>query len=104
MFGHVRSVLQITAQKWFRRLSAAGVLTVQTSAQNWMLEAGIRQFTAWGNTDPGRHVLIAVASPRVRSVNERPLQTADIAQRLMRGGELHEEREAHRDRDVRFWG
>jgi hypothetical protein len=26
-----------------------------------MLEAGIRQFTAWGNTDPGRHVLIAVA-------------------------------------------
>jgi hypothetical protein len=22
-----------------------------------MLEAGIRQFTAWGNTDPGRHVL-----------------------------------------------
>jgi hypothetical protein len=34
MFGHVRSVLQITAQKWFRRLSGAGVLTVQTSAQN----------------------------------------------------------------------
>jgi hypothetical protein len=34
MFGHVRSVLQITAQKWFRRLSAAGILTVQTSAQN----------------------------------------------------------------------
>jgi hypothetical protein len=61
-----------------------------------MLEGGIRQFTAWGNTDPGRHVLIAVArylaahSPTERAV----LQTADIAQRLMRGGELHEEGEA----------
>jgi hypothetical protein len=55
-----------------------------------------RQFTAWGNTDPERHVLIAVArylaahSPTERAV----LQTADIAQRLMRGGELHEEGEA----------
>jgi nitrite reductase/ring-hydroxylating ferredoxin subunit len=61
-----------------------------------MLEAGIRQFTAWGNTDPGRHVLIAVArylaahSPTERAA----LQTADIAQRLMRGGKLHEEGEA----------
>jgi hypothetical protein len=61
-----------------------------------MLKAGIRQFTAWGNTDPGRHVLIAVAcylaahSPTERAV----LQTADIAQRLMRGGELHEEGKA----------
>jgi hypothetical protein len=63
-----------------------------------MLEAGVRQFTAWGNTDAGRHVLIAVArylaahSPTERAV----LQTADIAQRLMRGGELHEEGEASR--------
>jgi hypothetical protein len=61
-----------------------------------VLEAGVRQFTAWGNTDPGRHVLIAVArylaahSPTERAV----LQTADIAQRLMRGGELHEQGEA----------
>jgi nitrite reductase/ring-hydroxylating ferredoxin subunit len=61
-----------------------------------MLEAGVRQFTAWGNTDAGRHVLIAVArylaahSPTERAV----LQTANIAQRLMRGGELHEEGEA----------
>ena len=58
-----------------------------------MLEAGIRQFTAWGNTDAGRHVLIAVArylaahSPTERAA----LQTADIARRLMRGGELHQE-------------
>jgi hypothetical protein len=58
-----------------------------------MLEAGIRQFTVWGNTDEGRHILIAVArylaahSPTERAA----LQTADIARRLMRGGELHQE-------------
>jgi hypothetical protein len=61
-----------------------------------MLEAAVRQFTSWGNTDAGRHILIAVArylaahSPTERAA----LQTADIAQRLMRGGELHEEGEA----------
>jgi hypothetical protein len=61
-----------------------------------MLEAGVRQFTSWGNTDAGRHVLIAVArylaahSPTERAA----LQTADIARRLLRGGELHEEGEA----------
>jgi nitrite reductase/ring-hydroxylating ferredoxin subunit len=58
-----------------------------------MLEAGVRQFTAWGDTDEGRHILVAVArylaahSPTERAA----LQTADIAQRLMRGGELHQE-------------
>jgi hypothetical protein len=58
-----------------------------------ILEAGVRQFTVWGNTDEGRHILIAVArylaahSPTERAA----LQTADIAQRLMRGGELHQE-------------
>ena len=58
-----------------------------------MLEAGVRQFTAWGDTNEGRHILIAVArylaahSPTERSA----LQTADIARRLMRGGELHHE-------------
>jgi nitrite reductase/ring-hydroxylating ferredoxin subunit len=58
-----------------------------------MLEAGVRQFGVWGNTDEGRHILIAVArylaahSPTERS----GLQTAEIARRLMRGGELHEE-------------
>ena len=58
-----------------------------------MLEAGVRQFTAWRDTDEGRHILIAVArylaahSPTERAV----LQTADIARRLMRGGELHQE-------------
>jgi nitrite reductase/ring-hydroxylating ferredoxin subunit len=58
-----------------------------------MLEAGVRQFTAWGDTKEARHILIAVArylaahSPTERAA----LQTADIAQRLMRGGKLHEE-------------
>jgi nitrite reductase/ring-hydroxylating ferredoxin subunit len=56
-----------------------------------MLEAGVRQFTVWGNTDAGRHILIAVArylaahSPTERAA----LQTADIARRLMLGAELH---------------
>jgi nitrite reductase/ring-hydroxylating ferredoxin subunit len=58
-----------------------------------MLEAGVRQFAVWGDTDAGRHILIAVArylaahSPTERAA----LQTADIARRLMRGGELHQE-------------
>ena len=57
-----------------------------------MLEAGVRQFSEWDNTDAGRQILIAVArylaahSPTERAA----LQTADIARRLMRGGELHQ--------------
>jgi len=57
-----------------------------------MLEAGIRQFREWGNGDEGRHILIAVVrylaahSPTERAI----FQTADVAQRLMRGGQLHE--------------
>jgi hypothetical protein len=57
-----------------------------------MLEAEVRQFTIWGDTDEGRHILIAIArylaahSPTERAA----LQTADIARRLTRGGELHE--------------
>jgi hypothetical protein len=48
-----------------------------------MLEARVRQFGAWGDTDEGRHILIAVArylaahSPTQRA----SLQTADIARR-----------------------
>jgi hypothetical protein len=62
-----------------------------------MLEAGVRQFGEWGSTDEGRHILVAVArylaahSPTERAA----LQTADIAQRLMRGGELHQEATAY---------
>ena len=61
-----------------------------------MLEAGVRQFHEWGNCDQGRHILIAVARylaahfPTQRAL----LQTADIASRLMRGGELHREAQA----------
>src|SRR5215467_14007869 len=56
-----------------------------------MLEAGVRQFQEWGNCDQGRHILIAIARylaahfPTQRAL----LQTADIASRLMRGGELY---------------
>ena len=58
-----------------------------------MLDAGARQFGEWGNTDEGRHILIAVARYlAAHSPTERAgLQTADIARRLMRGGELHQE-------------
>jgi nitrite reductase/ring-hydroxylating ferredoxin subunit len=58
-----------------------------------MLEAGVRQFGAWGDTAEGRHILIAVARYlAAHSPTERAsLQTADIARRLMRGGELHQE-------------
>jgi nitrite reductase/ring-hydroxylating ferredoxin subunit len=61
-----------------------------------MLEAGARQFHEWGNCDQGRHILIAVARylaahfPTQRAL----LQTADIATRLTRGGELHREAQA----------
>ena len=57
-----------------------------------MLEAGVRQFAVCGDTDQGRRILIAVArylaahSPTERAA----LQTADMARRLMRGGELYQ--------------
>ena len=60
-----------------------------------MLEAGVRQFGVWDPTHEGRRILIAVArylaahSPTERAA----LQTADIARRLMRGGELHQNAE-----------
>jgi nitrite reductase/ring-hydroxylating ferredoxin subunit len=56
-----------------------------------MFDAGVHQFREWGNTEPGRHILIAVArylaahGPTERSW----LQTADIAARLARGDQLH---------------
>ena len=68
-----------------------------------MLEAGVRQFEEWGNTVEGRHILIAATrylaahSPTERAV----LQTADIARRLMRGGELHQEATAAGPSDSR---
>jgi nitrite reductase/ring-hydroxylating ferredoxin subunit len=61
-----------------------------------VLDAGVRQFGEWGNTDEGRHILIAVARYlAAHSPTERAeLQTADIARRLMRGGELHQDTRA----------
>jgi len=61
-----------------------------------MLEAGVRQFREWGDTDEGRHILIAAARYlAAHSPTERAAyQTADIARRLMRGGQLHEEVDA----------
>jgi len=57
-----------------------------------MLEAAVRQFTVWGDTDAGRHILIAAARYLAAHLpTERAaLQTADIARRLMRGDELHQ--------------
>ena len=56
-----------------------------------MLEAGVRQFGEWGNTEPGQHILVAVARYlAAHSPTERGwLQTADIAARLSRGDQLH---------------
>jgi hypothetical protein len=50
------------------------------------VDLAVRQFTAWGDTDEGRHILIAVARYlAAHSLSERAaLQTADIARRRMR--------------------
>ena len=77
---------------WVRSLSGS-CLCLERQHAYQMLEAGVRQFTEWDNTDAGRQILIAVArylaahSPTERAA----LQTADIARRLMRGGELNQE-------------
>jgi nitrite reductase/ring-hydroxylating ferredoxin subunit len=85
-FGHSPQALVATLARAVLR-EDAGFHAYQ------MLEAGVRQFSVWGDTDAGRHILIAVArylaahSPTERAA----LQTADIARRLMRGGALHQE-------------
>ena len=57
-----------------------------------MLEAGVRQYREWGESDEGRHILIAVARYlAAHSPTERAqLQTAMVARRLSRGEALHE--------------
>jgi hypothetical protein len=58
-----------------------------------VLEAGVRQFGEWGDSVAGRHVLIGVTrylaahAPTMRSI----AQTARIAEKLMRGGHVHED-------------
>jgi hypothetical protein len=76
------------------RTLAAAVLREDARFHSYqMLEAGIGQFAIWGEGEEGRNILIGVArylaahSPTERAA----LQTADIARRLMAGGELHKE-------------
>ena len=85
-FGHSPQALNATLARAALR-EDAGFHTYQ------MLEVGVRQFTVWGNSEEGRHILIATARyVAAHSPTERAaLQTADIARRLMRGGELHQE-------------
>ena len=58
-----------------------------------MFEAGVRQYNEWGPGPEGHNILVAVArylaahAPTERS----RFQTAEIAQRLHRGGALHED-------------
>jgi nitrite reductase/ring-hydroxylating ferredoxin subunit len=92
--GHsVRSLIATLARALLRE--DAGFHAYQ------VLDAGVRQFGEWGNTEEGRHILIAAARYlAAHSPTERAeLQTADIAQRLMRGGELHQD--THDDRKHR---
>ena len=57
-----------------------------------MLEAGVRQYREWGDTDEGRDILIAVARYlAAHSPTERAqLQTAMVARRLSLGQALYE--------------
>jgi hypothetical protein len=85
MLGHSPQALIVTLARVLLR-EDAGFHAYQ------MLEAGVRQFAAWGGGDEGRRILIAVARYlAAHSPTERAqLQTADMARRLMRGGELHQ--------------
>jgi len=58
-----------------------------------MLEAGVQQYRGWGESDEGRHILIAVARYlAAHSPTERAqLQTAMVARRLGLGQALYEE-------------
>ena len=86
LLGHPPEALVVTLARALLR-EDAGFHAYQ------MIEAGVRQFREWGNGDEGRHILIAAARYlAAHSPTERAMrQTADIAQRLMRGGQLHEE-------------
>jgi len=57
-----------------------------------MLEAGVQQYWQWGDSAPGRHILIAVARYiAAHSPTERAqLQTAMVARRLNLGEAIHE--------------
>ena len=63
-----------------------------------MLDAGVRQFREWGDSDQGRHILVAVTRYLAAHFPTRRAtqQTAEIARRLMRGAELHQGAQAAR--------
>ena len=83
--GHSPQALIATLAHAVLREDAGFHAYQMLEAGDQMLEAGVRQFTAWGESGEGRH--IAAHSPTERAA----LQTADIAARLMRGGELHQD-------------
>jgi hypothetical protein len=59
-----------------------------------ILEVRVRQFNEWDDdAGAGRYILIGVSAiwRLVHPTERATLQTADIARRLMRGGELHQE-------------
>jgi hypothetical protein len=56
-----------------------------------MLEAGVRQFSEWAATRVGTSSSVARYLAAHSPTERAALQTADIARRLMRGGELHQE-------------
>ncbi len=57
-----------------------------------MFEAGLQQYREWGDGPEGRNILIALTRYlAAHSPTERArFQTADIARRLHRGGQVHE--------------
>ena len=60
-----------------------------------LLEASVQQYWEWGETAPGRHILIAAARYlAAHSPTERAqLQTATVARRLSRGEAIYEAQE-----------
>jgi hypothetical protein len=86
--GHPPQALIATRARCFGKTRAS------TPTRCWRRGSG--NFVLWGDTDEGRRILVAVSrylaahSPTERAA----LQTADIALRLMRGGELHQSAEA----------
>lgn len=81
--GHPTGPLLATLARAVLR-EDAGFHTIQ------MLEAGIRQYTEWGDGETGGRILVAVARFLAAHAPTRRarLQTADVAQRLSRGQDV----------------
>lgn len=85
LLGHPPEALIVTLTRALLR-EDAGFHAYQ------LVDAGVRQFQEWGESDAGRHILVAVARYlAAHSPTERAgYQTADIARRLLGGHALHE--------------